>query len=35
MNDAQIVAISITVPAVPAGSVFNKVNIGKLEGRWN
>jgi hypothetical protein len=30
MNDAQIIAISITVLAVLAGSVFNNVRIGDV-----
>jgi hypothetical protein len=30
MNDAQIIAISITVLAVLAGSVFNNLRIGDL-----
>ena len=35
MNDAQIIAISITVLAVLAGSVFNNVRIGDVSSSLN
>ena len=35
MNDAQIIAISITVLAVLAGSVFNNVRIGDVNTSLN
>lgn len=35
MNDAQIIAISITVLAVLAGSVFNNVRIGDVSTSLN
>jgi hypothetical protein len=35
MNDAQIIAISVTVLAVLAGSVFNNVRIGDVNTSLN